>query len=105
MTRLVPNVKCDRCTGNAVKHVHCGLLIEIALADSGRISEMPYLAHHLNLCHSHLATANVTYVHYKEYDLSRSLSAQNIQTEFHNAAKPNEGEPRVTTAGGQIELF
>ncbi len=72
MTNLAPN-KCDRCSGNAVKHLDCGLLIADALADGGRISNMPYMALHLNLCHSHLNAANVIYVHYKEYDLGCCL--------------------------------
>ncbi len=68
-TNLPQNYKCDRCNGNALKHVDCGLLIKDALTDGRRISAMPYTAEHLNLCASHLNDANITYVHYSECEL------------------------------------
>ena len=67
--------KCDRCNADALKHLDYGLLIEAALADGGRISAMPYIGDHLNLCSSHLNEANIKYVHYNEYEIGRCPSA------------------------------
>jgi hypothetical protein len=73
-TILRQNYKCDHCNADALKHLDCGLLIEAALTGGVRISAMPYVGDHLNLCGQHLNEANITYVHYNEYELGHCPS-------------------------------
>jgi hypothetical protein len=70
--------KCDRCSGNAFKHLDFGLLIKDALTDGGRISAISYTPLHLNLCRRHLNEANTTFVHYREYALDTACESDRV---------------------------
>jgi hypothetical protein len=69
------NCKCDRCNCDALKHAAFGLPIADALKDGGRISKIPYITDHLDLCDKHLNEANVSYVYYAESALRSSSFA------------------------------